>query len=363
MGGRFSPRGARTVKPDEADAAGQPVRLAAQIVEKFLAAGGDDVLRGLAQGDFHQRGDLDADLEYVGHQPANAAKDGVGRIGGPLQHLLHAVAEAVVAAAPVRRAPRRVRRRRCGVAHLRKFLLPGERAAPAARPAGSLPRPSDCVCSSTRRVDCSRQSPQFIELSLQGVAGCDPVRPCAVAALPRGGGGGHLAFQRAGFVAQRGGQPHLLQIGCPALLALAAKLIERRPSPRSAPARPRPIAGRSRGGSSRPLRANRWCRATAAEGRRLWRSCRPVGGDSGRFPVPGRGRGSARARWRLRRRRFARGWRRFVPRPGGSPRWICAEAMIEVEQLGVTLSASAAAALRSSPNDCRLALEGGRAAR
>ena len=139
-------------------------------------------------------------------------------------------------------------------------------------------------------------------------------------ALARGRGGGDLAFQRADLVAQRGGRPHLLHVGRPALLVLAAELIERgHHLGQAAFAFDQPLGdlpmlllGRLRRPRSSP--------ATAAAGRRPGRSWPPIAAGAGRFPAPDRGRGSARVRWSIRRRRSARDWRRSGLPTGGSPR-------------------------------------------
>ncbi len=60
--------------------------------------GGDNVLGRLPQRDLDQRRGFHADVEQVGHQPADAAEDGVVVVGGPLQDFFHPGAESLVAA-------------------------------------------------------------------------------------------------------------------------------------------------------------------------------------------------------------------------------------------------------------------------
>jgi len=66
-----------------------------QEVEQRFASRGHDVLGGLAQGDFNQRGGLDADVEQIGGQPANGAHRRIG-VGGATKHFLHARAKALL---------------------------------------------------------------------------------------------------------------------------------------------------------------------------------------------------------------------------------------------------------------------------
>ena len=94
------------------------------MIEQFRTGRGNDVLRRLPQGDFHQWRGLDAHLEQVGHQSADAAKDAVVWIGRAAEHFLNARAQAFLAADEFIQHRGAFGGAAVSLAQLGKFLLP-----------------------------------------------------------------------------------------------------------------------------------------------------------------------------------------------------------------------------------------------
>jgi hypothetical protein len=93
VGVRRSP----VVQPQKSHPAREVVRLGLQVFEHLGAGREDDLLDRRAQGDFHQRGRLDADVQQIGHQAQDLGKRPFGGVLGLGKDFLDPGAEPFLA--------------------------------------------------------------------------------------------------------------------------------------------------------------------------------------------------------------------------------------------------------------------------
>ena len=235
------------------------------MLQQLAAAGGDHVLGRFAQGDFDQRGRLDAHAKRVGHQPADLGPGpgrGLLRLG---QHLLDAGADPFLTPLELFRAATPARSGPIAAGGARPARSAAGPNRPAGRQAAPGPRRAAGSAARSRRTSSALSGGGATPAPTQPRRAAGRARRCgSPARCLAASAAAHLACQAADLgCPRRRPRRKLFHVGGAALLVLApdaVELVDRFGQPALA-----------LGHQSRAIW--RWCSTAASTASAVWRIC------------------------------------------------------------------------------------------